>query len=67
MRYIKGILNEQGQSFPIAIVVSYFNQDITHELMQGAVKRLLERGFKKRILRWLKCLELSKFLLWLSS
>ncbi|WP_133127795.1 6,7-dimethyl-8-ribityllumazine synthase [Legionella nagasakiensis] len=47
MRHIKGIVNERGQSFPIAIVVSNFNQDITHKLMQGAIKRLLECGFNQ--------------------
>lgn len=32
-------------SFPIAIVVSLFNHDITHALKEGAILRLLERGF----------------------
>lgn len=33
------------EPFPIAIVVSRFNHEITHELQKGAVNRLLENGF----------------------
>ena len=32
-------------SFPIAIVVSLFNHDIISQLREGAIQRLLERGF----------------------
>lgn len=35
-------------SFPIAIVVSLFNQEITSALKEGAVARLLERGVVAR-------------------
>jgi 6,7-dimethyl-8-ribityllumazine synthase len=35
-------------SFPIAIIVSQFNQDITDALKQGAVSRLTVRGIEAR-------------------
>lgn len=46
MRHIKADLGgHQQQSFPIAIIVSQFNYDITHELQQGALQRLTAAGF----------------------
>lgn len=44
MRHLKATLPEQVTSFPIAIVVSLFNQDITDALLQGALLRLAQRG-----------------------
>ena len=40
-------LNEQNTqlTFPIAIVVSRFNTEVTSRLFDGAQKRLMERGF----------------------
>jgi 6,7-dimethyl-8-ribityllumazine synthase len=35
----------KATSFPIAIVMSLFNHDITNALKEGAIARLLERGF----------------------
>lgn len=32
------------KSFPIAIIVSQFNENITHPLQEGAVKRLIDCG-----------------------
>ena len=34
------------ESFPIAIVVSRFNREVTARLQQGALERLTERGFR---------------------
>ena len=45
MNQIKADLNHYRDSFPIAIVVSQFNHEITHKLQQGAVDRLIECGF----------------------
>lgn len=39
------ITEQKIAPFSIAIVVSEFNQNITEGLLEGAVKRLLERGF----------------------
>lgn len=47
MNTIKGTSEFKTTSFPIAIVVSSFNSDITAELRKGAVERLLERGFSE--------------------
>ncbi|WP_133129702.1 6,7-dimethyl-8-ribityllumazine synthase [Legionella yabuuchiae] len=44
MKLIKGEYLEHHASFPIAIVVSRFNQDITQALLQGTLQRLRERG-----------------------
>lgn len=46
MKHIKPNLDGYQVSFPIAIVVSQFNHEITHKLQQGAIERLLECGFK---------------------
>jgi 6,7-dimethyl-8-ribityllumazine synthase len=40
MQHIKADLNNSKTSFPIAIIVSKFNYEITHELLQGTLKRL---------------------------
>ncbi len=37
---------EKTNSFPIAIIVSRFNQDITSALKDAALERLTERGFR---------------------
>jgi 6,7-dimethyl-8-ribityllumazine synthase len=41
-------LHNQTASFPIALVVSSFNQDITNELKEGALRRLHELGFSEQ-------------------
>ena len=48
MRHIKAVANEDQKSFPLAIVVSRFNRAITHELLQGALKRLQACGFSEQ-------------------
>lgn len=45
MNYIKHDEDDASVSFPIAIVVSQFNQDITQALLQGALERLSDLGF----------------------
>ena len=45
MNYIKHDEVDTSVSFPIAIVVSQFNQDITEALLQGALERLNDLGF----------------------
>ena len=45
MNYIKHDIEDVHESFPIAIVVSQFNQDITHALLQGTLERLSDLGF----------------------
>ena len=45
MRYIQASLHKTQHSFPIALVVALFNQDITQELLQGALRRLRANGF----------------------
>ncbi len=46
MKYIKAIVKETGNSFPIALVVSDFNKHITEALKDGALARLEELGFR---------------------
>lgn len=46
MKEIKANLNQQNNSFPIAVVVSTFNEKITSALKNGALERLAELGFK---------------------
>lgn len=36
------------ESFPVALVVSMFNRDITNELQDGVISQLLKRGFNKK-------------------
>ncbi|KTD06907.1 6,7-dimethyl-8-ribityllumazine synthase [Legionella jamestowniensis] len=45
MQHIKIDVTDAVSSFPVAIVVSRFNEDITKELQRGAVERLQEFGF----------------------
>lgn len=45
MKEIKAQSNELKNTFPIALVVSTFNEPITGALKQGAVERLTELGF----------------------
>ena len=47
MKHIKADLGESQHTFPIALIVSQFNHDITHELQNGAVQRLKEAGFSE--------------------
>jgi 6,7-dimethyl-8-ribityllumazine synthase len=46
MKEIKASINELNKTFPIAVVVSKFNLEITNALKDGALNRLLELGFK---------------------
>lgn len=45
MSDIKANLSDNQNTFPIAIIVSKFNHEITDELRQGALKRLEACGF----------------------
>lgn len=47
MRHIKADISCYNESFPIAIVVSQFNVEITYKLRDGAVNRLLAAGFRE--------------------
>jgi 6,7-dimethyl-8-ribityllumazine synthase len=44
MKEIKASVDDIHHSFPIALVVSTFNQPITHALKEGALDRLIELG-----------------------
>ncbi|KTD63334.1 6,7-dimethyl-8-ribityllumazine synthase [Legionella shakespearei] len=46
MKEIKANLSEFKHTFPIALVVSSFNEPITNALKEGALQRLAEHGFK---------------------
>lgn len=46
MREIKAHVDATVQSFPIALIVSQFNESITHALKEGALHRLKELGFQ---------------------
>ena len=48
MKHIKANLNQHQEPFPIAIVVSEFNREITQALEQGAIKRLTDYGFSSQ-------------------
>lgn len=48
MMMIQSNAKNQGESFPIAIVVSQFNQAITQALLQGAIDRLHDVGFEQQ-------------------
>ena len=48
MKEIKANIEGSAHSFPIAIVVSTFNEPITSALKQGALERLAELGFKAK-------------------
>ncbi len=47
MTQFNDIYPNEKLSFPIAIIVSRFNDKITGALKEGAVERLMERGFRK--------------------
>ncbi|GGI77582.1 6,7-dimethyl-8-ribityllumazine synthase [Legionella impletisoli] len=47
MKLIKGDYVNNQISFPVAVVVSRFNQEITQALLSGAVQRLKERGIQE--------------------
>ena len=46
MNHIKSNITEQ-KPFPIAIVVSLYNQDVTTQLLQGGLERLKALGFSE--------------------
>lgn len=48
MKYIKGNPRDTYSSFPIALIVSRFNDSVTTELLQGALKELNTKGFKEQ-------------------
>ncbi|KTD18555.1 riboflavin synthase subunit beta [Legionella lansingensis] len=48
MKHIKIESKDITHSFPIGVVVSRFNQDITGELQRGAVERLKVRGISEQ-------------------
>lgn len=48
MREIKAQIEGSTYSFPIAIIVSTFNEPITNALKEGALQRLNELGFKPK-------------------
>lgn len=45
MKEIKAQIESLSHSFPIAIIVSTFNEEITNELKNGAIARLIQLGF----------------------
>lgn len=47
MKHLKGEVKATQQSFPLAIVVSQFNQEVTQALLQGALSRLKELDFNE--------------------
>lgn len=47
MVHIKAIEGKPEASFPIAIIVSQFNQDVTEALLVGAIERLTTQGVSK--------------------
>ena len=48
MTHVHAGLIDEIAPFPIAIIVAKFNRDITFELQQGAIKRLMDCGFTSR-------------------
>jgi len=46
MKEIKAAIGVENNTFPVAIIVSTFNEDITTALKEGALARLNELGFK---------------------
>jgi 6,7-dimethyl-8-ribityllumazine synthase len=47
MNYIKAVKSDRKDGFPIALVVSLFNQSITEALQKGALEKLADYGFKE--------------------
>ncbi len=45
MKEIKALAGKSNNTFPIALVVSTFNQPITNALKEGTLQRLTELGF----------------------
>ncbi|BCA94715.1 6,7-dimethyl-8-ribityllumazine synthase [Legionella antarctica] len=45
MKEIKALPGKTNSTFPVALVVSTFNQPITNALKEGALERLTELGF----------------------
>lgn len=48
MKVIKANIEGSAHSFPIAIIVSTFNEPITTALKDGALERLTELGFRNK-------------------
>jgi 6,7-dimethyl-8-ribityllumazine synthase len=48
MKIIKTDLTGANHSFPIAVIVSTFNEPITSALKEGALQRLAELGFRDK-------------------
>lgn len=48
MRHIKADLNLEPKKYRVAIAVSLFNTEVTSELLNGAVKRLIELGVPEK-------------------
>ena len=48
MKEIKANIEGTAHSFPIAIIVSIFNEPITTALKEGALERLMELGFRAK-------------------
>lgn len=48
MKHIKANPLAPREPFPIAVIVSTFNQEITQELQRGALQRLEEKGFSSK-------------------
>lgn len=47
MKHIKAVTNDCKAGFPLALVVSLFNLEITEALLEGALERLKAYGFKE--------------------
>lgn len=45
MLHIKALAYENQEPFPVAIIVSLFNREITRQLQEDAIKRLFACGF----------------------
>jgi 6,7-dimethyl-8-ribityllumazine synthase len=48
MREINATAEGSNHSFPIAVIVSTFNESITTALKQGTIERLNELGFRPK-------------------
>ncbi|MFY7697337.1 MAG: 6,7-dimethyl-8-ribityllumazine synthase [Legionella sp.] len=48
MQHITGIVDGKQNTFPIAIIVSRFNQSITQELLSGSLSRLKDINFPEK-------------------
>ena len=48
MKHIKAELSSMPKDYRVAIIVSLFNEEVTTELLNGAVTRLIELGIAKQ-------------------